>query len=569
VYDIYIDSRWYRIEVLGEKMARVVANSEKRRGAYFTPRPIAQFLADWAIRSPSESVLEPSCGEAVFLEAAGRRLDILSHANDRTAENLHGIEVHEPSATRAAERLLQLGYRATIECRDMFDVEPVARHDVVLGNPPFIRYQSFSGDARAKGLQAALAQGVSLRRLSSAWAACLIHASAFLNESGRLGFVLPAELLSTHYAAEVRSFLLRRFGSLKIVVFEQLVFPGVMEEVILLLAEGVGGCKSFEVIQFKNMDCLSTAALRGSGYMPSHPGHKWTTALLHQEAQEILSGLTNSRNFEPLGDWGSVYLGFVTGNNDYFVLNELQRRALGISERDVLKICPPGARRLSGLALTDATWASMRDQDAGTYLFYPRSSNLSDSAKAYIRQGIRDKVNTGYKCTNRDPWWRVPILPEPDVIFTYMNHHMPRLISNEASVQVSNSVYGISLHRNRKRIGRATLPALFFNSVSALSSEVEGRSYGGGLLKHEPREADKILVPSLSLVAHMIDELDKWKVPLTQLMAEAKHQQACETIDSVLFDAFSMPEEALKIVRRARTDFLGRRISRSKSFVEA
>ena len=43
---------------------------KKERGAYFTPQPVAQFLSDWAIRTPNDAILEPSCGEAVFLEAA-------------------------------------------------------------------------------------------------------------------------------------------------------------------------------------------------------------------------------------------------------------------------------------------------------------------------------------------------------------------------------------------------------------------------------------------------------------------------------------------------------------------
>jgi type I restriction-modification system DNA methylase subunit len=69
---------------------------QKERGAFFTPQPLAQFLADWAIRSPGELVLEPSCGEAVFLEAAGRRIDIISPGNDRTRLHLRGVELYAP-----------------------------------------------------------------------------------------------------------------------------------------------------------------------------------------------------------------------------------------------------------------------------------------------------------------------------------------------------------------------------------------------------------------------------------------------------------------------------------------
>src|SRR5712692_5413335 len=99
-------------------MAQPSPNSEKLRGAFFTPRSIAQFLADWAIRLPTDAVLEPSCGEAIFLEVAGRRLDILSNTTERNEKNLHGIEINEGSAFRAAEKLLALGYSATVECKD-------------------------------------------------------------------------------------------------------------------------------------------------------------------------------------------------------------------------------------------------------------------------------------------------------------------------------------------------------------------------------------------------------------------------------------------------------------------
>jgi adenine-specific DNA-methyltransferase len=539
--------------------------SQKERGAFFTPQPIAQFLSDWAIRTPGDAVIEPSCGEAVFLEAAGRRLDIISQANDRTRLNLRGIEIHQPSALRATDRLVNLGYRAQIECSDFFDATPDPIYDAVLGNPPFIRYQSFSGDSRAKALKAALRQGVPLRKLSSAWAAFLVHASAFVKPNGRLGFVLPAELLATHYAAEVRSFLLRRFGSLKIILFEQLIFPGVMEEVILLLAEGAGGCKSFEVIQVKNAECLNRAILRGNGYEPPHPNHKWTTGLLHQEAQDVLSLLAQSKSFEPLSNWGNIYLGTVTGNNDFFILNETEKSALKLSERDVLKICPPGTRKLGCLAFEMSTWQMLREQGMGVYLFYPHSTKLNKRARSYVERGRRQKIQTGYKCSNREIWWRVPIVEEPDLIFTYMNHQMPRLISNDARVQVTNSVYGVSLVRNRKKIGKATLPILFFNSISALSSEVEGRSYGGGLLKHEPREADHILMPSLSLVADLADEAAKMK----QTYAKSHHSEhagICGIADELMLNsAAGLSREAIKIVQTARNDLLNRRMSRSRS----
>ena len=54
---------------------------QKLRGGYYTPMPIAAFLSSWAITSDADRVLEPSCGDGVFVEAAAKRLQILGAKN--------------------------------------------------------------------------------------------------------------------------------------------------------------------------------------------------------------------------------------------------------------------------------------------------------------------------------------------------------------------------------------------------------------------------------------------------------------------------------------------------------
>lgn len=55
-----------------------------------------------------------------------------------------------------------------------------------------------------------------------------VHSALFLKPGGRLGLVLPAELLSVNYAAQVREFLMRRFARVRLVLFTERVFPGVL-----------------------------------------------------------------------------------------------------------------------------------------------------------------------------------------------------------------------------------------------------------------------------------------------------------------------------------------------------
>ena len=48
--------------------------------------------------------------------------------------------------------------------------------------------------------------------------------------------VVPAELLQVTYAGELREYLARKYSHLTLVTFRRLVFAGVQQEIVLLLA---------------------------------------------------------------------------------------------------------------------------------------------------------------------------------------------------------------------------------------------------------------------------------------------------------------------------------------------
>ena len=189
------------------------ADVRKTRGAFFTPPSIANYLVDWAIRSSRDIVFEPSCGEASFLLSAAKKLKEFGAKPLFLIKQLHGIEIFEESAKNAEALLKSAGFNTRISVGDFFELEPDIKYDAVVGNPPFVRYQNFSGASRSRSLEAALAQGVRLSGLANAWAAFVIKAACHLKPDGRLALVLPAELLSVNYAHEVRRYLLRRFLS--------------------------------------------------------------------------------------------------------------------------------------------------------------------------------------------------------------------------------------------------------------------------------------------------------------------------------------------------------------------
>jgi tRNA1(Val) A37 N6-methylase TrmN6 len=540
----------------------------KGRGAFFTPPAISSFLVEWAVRSQTDRVFEPSCGDASFLVPAAQQL-LSRGADGSSTDQLQGVDVHAPSARTARRRLREAGFPGKVGVRDFFDVEPSPTFDAVVGNPPYIRYQNFTGDLRAKSLRAALSQGVRLTRLASSWAAFVVHASRFLAPGGRLGLVLPAELLSVNYAAPVRRFLLKRFAQVRLVMFEELVFPGVLEEVVLLLAEGEGSASCFQVYQAGDVSDLERLrGRRGPRWNRFAPegGSKWTPALLSADAFAEYRSLIDDDSFCELLDWGETYLGAVTGNNGYFALSRAEARRLRIPKADLLPISPPGSKHLRGLSYTKAAWESAGDEGARCYLFHPKRDRLSAASANYVDQGAEEGVQSAYKCRVREPWWRVPVVPEPDLLLTYMDHDRPRLLNNAAGVAHLNSIYGVLLKPELRKLGKGLLPIATLNSVTLLGAEIVGRSYGGGLLKLEPKEADRLPVPSPALLAEVAPELRALRPMLTRLLARGELWDAIELVDQVLLrDRLALREKRIEALRKAREILFTRRTLRART----
>jgi adenine-specific DNA-methyltransferase len=542
------------------------AELRKARGAFFTPEPIARYVTQWAVRSPADRVLEPSCGEAAFLLATVEHLARLHTTTPAAVASgvLDGVELHPDSAAAAEQALRRAGVNARVTPGDFFCVEPNGSYDVVIGNPPYVRYQDFAGEARARSRAAALQAGVPLTNLASSWAAFTVHSALFLKPGGRMGLVLPAELLSVNYAAEVRAFLLREFARVDLVVFTERVFPGVLEEVVLLLAEGYqrGPADHAGIIEVRNAVDLHTGPPRRV-WTPTDARDKWTPSLMPAAALDVYSRLTaDAETFTGLETWGDTTLGMVTGNNKYFTLSPADVAELGLGPDDVLRLSPPGSRHLRGLSFTAAAWHELGERGAATWLFRP-GAQPSPAGGAYIARGEAGGVPRAYKCRVRDPWWQVPLVPPADLLLTYMNADTPRLCTNHAGVRHLNSVHGLYLRDEYRAIGRSLLSLASLNTLTLLGAEIVGRSYGGGMLKLEPREADQLPVPAPSLVAEHVDALEAVRPTVGEALTRGDLLGAVRLVDDVMLGAaLGLPASGRAALVDAHARLTARRVAR-------
>ena len=537
----------------------------KRRGAFFTPAAITSFVVNWSIRNKDDRVLEPSAGDAAFLVAAVSRLKELRRGKD-VVPVVDGVEIHPESVKAARRRVRNAGGKADVRECDFFDLVPEPIYDSVIGNPPYIRYQNFSGDARTKARRAALRAGVALTGLASSWAAFTVHSSLFLKPGGRIGLVLPAELLSVNYAAPVRQFLFERFRRVELVLFSEQVFPEVETDVVLLLADGYGqGPAGHALIrQAKNLDSLHSLDI-GQAWTPADPAGKWTSSLVDPLAVKVLQELICSGHFMALESWGDTTLGIVTGNNKYFAMSPARAKELGLRRRELLPLSPPGSAHLRGLELTLSDLRTLGRNGESTKLFFP-GEVPSPEAQSYIDDGHRTGVDSAFKCRVRKTWYRVPLVRPADLLLTCMNADTPRLTTNEASAYHLNSVHGVYLAADAREIGRELLPLASLNSATLMHAELVGRAYGGGILKMEPREADLWAMPSTNLINMRAADLRALKKPVANMLCEGNLAGAVQLVDRFLFcEDGLLSKEQIERLRNAYSLLATRRQMRSSS----
>lgn len=517
------------------------AELRKARGAFFTPPAIAEYLADWAIGdNPLATVLDPTCGDGVFLIAAGQRLKALGRQVSDLDSQVFGVDLHRESLDEAVRVLEGEGLDAHLLASDFFAVptpdtldSALPYLDAVIGNPPFIRYQEHVGDSRRMSAEAALKQGVRLNGLASSWAASLAHAAGFLKPEGKLAMVLPAELLTVGYAEPIRTWLRGRFERVNLILFEQLQFEDALADVVLLLAEGRGGSDSFSLTYVDSAEDL--ASIRPHTHLNVTPplSGKWTDILIPKAARGLYRDVKTS-HFLALGDYGTSELGVVTGANNFFALSEATRLEFKLDESQLVRISPPGTRHLRGASFTTSQWNSLREGGERVWLFRPEALDDTASRIAYTEHGEELGVDQAYKCQIRSPWWRPPLSSAPDLFFTYMSHNYPRLIANTAKAAFLNSMHGVRLKADLPEFVLEALPFMCLNSVTMLGAEINGRSYGGGILKMEPREAAQLPLPNLEVMEKAWGVLEPQRRTLDTQLKNGQWTEVAKRVDAAV-----------------------------------
>lgn len=536
---------------------KAIDGYNKLRGGYYTPANVAEFIVKWAMRYTDDRILEPSCGDGSFL-AAIRKHSI--QTGFQNADRVIGVELDSVEAQKASLH----GYEVANE--DFFtfyknNIEGQNAFDIVVGNPPFIRYQNFDEKFRTVAFELMKKHGFHPNRLTNIWLPFLLLSCEALSANGRIGMVIPAELFQVDYAAEARSYLSSHFEQLTLVTFKHLVFDGIQQEVVLLLGEKTSVQKGIRVVELEGLDELIKYGIscldRAEPKYLDHGSEKWVKYYLTNEELQLLQLLNQSPHIADATDLYDINVGLVSGENDFFLCdwNTVLNRRL----QNEIKPIISRAEQVKGVILSESEFKILRQTGKRVSIFMPDDvpmEELSETAREYVLWGETQGYNKNYKCRIRKRWYIVPNSWIADAFLIRQANLYPKMILNPTGALVTDTLHKVRFHAGVN--GQAVVSA-FLNTYTLALSETLGRSYGGGVLTFEPGEMRRMRIPMQGAENLDIEKID-------QLQRYGKYEELLAYTDQhLLINGLGLSKQEIKILYSIWNKMRDRRLSRKNS----
>lgn len=546
-------------------------DTNKLRGGYYTPATIAAWISSWAIRDSTDKVLEPSCGDGTFLEEAAKRLLTLGTKPSHLKKSLRAVELIDAEAEIAQSRLSKhIGKYANeaIEVDDFFSwFQRTESKDftAVVGNPPFIRYQTFPEPYRTRAMQIMVSMGMKPNKLTNIWVPFVVASAACLRPGGRMALVLPAEILQVTYASQLRSYLTDKFTRVDVITCNELFFENAEQEVVIILADGAIQTPSAKnICRVAMSETKTVAGLLAqsptsllSVAVPKiirHDSEKWLKYFLSQKEIDLMRKLRESNIACSLFQHASIDVGVVTGKNEFFVLSSEQVKAFDLTGYTIPIVSRSSQMKGASISVEELEEISTGSDRVHLLHLGPfLGKKLKKGLLNYIQYGEDQGFHLGYKCSIRTPWYVVPSVWTPDALLFRQIYDFPRVIKNIAEATSTDTI-----HRLRSTAPTDHLLPNLYTYLSGASAEIEGRSYGGGVLELEPTEAERMLMPSTLQTGLSLNEIDAF-------VRQNRLEEALEENSRrILVDGLGISNTDCRMLKAIWIKMRDRRLSRKK-----
>ncbi len=482
--------------------------SRNRLGQFATPTCLAVDILHYAKANFDKNVrakfIDPAIGTGSFYSAL---LDVFPRSRIDVAV---GYEIDPHYGCAAAELWAEAGLDIRLEDFTRAEAPTVAeRFNLLICNPPYVRHHHIVNREKQRlKLRTWDTCGLEMNGLAGLYCYFLGLSHAWMADGALAGWLIPSEFMDVNYGVSVKHYLLDRVALLHIHRFDptdvQFDDALVSSSVVWFRNEAPRTGHEVRFTYGGTLEQPKVERLVPVETLRRDP--KWTRYPM-KEAHEVAEGPV-------LSDFFQIKRGLATGNNNYFILSaqEVELRGLPMeafkpilpSPRHVpddevksdLRGNPVLARRLF---LLDPPWSEEEIRNR-----YPK-------LWTYLEEGRTAGVADRYLCRHRTLWYTQEDRPPAPFVCTYLgrsdkrNGRPFRFLLNHSKATAAN-VYLMLYPKGAMKCILQERPELkrrvwkFLNRICSQTMLGEGRVYGGGLHKLEPKELGNV-------PAHTIAEL--------------------------------------------------------------
>ena len=487
-----------RLDVQRELDAARTQAERNKLGQFATPTLLARDILNYAKtllpRHQKIRFLDPAFGTGSFYSA------LLHSFPSSRISAADGYEIDEGYGQEASRLWSHTPLKLHLE--DFTKATPQKsdrqKANLLICNPPYVRHHHLLSEEKVR-LQALAREttGVRLSGLAGFYCYFLCLSEAWLVRNGLAGWLIPSEFMDVNYGQEVKKYLLNRVSLVRVHRFD----PDEVQFNDALVSSAVLWFRKAQPEPHHKVEFTYGGTLakpRVSKLIPSRllrNTPKWTRFPMASTISRL-----NGRPIK-MGDLFEVKRGIATGANGFFIITQQQ-----VAEKQLPKECLkpilPSPRHLpADEVMADADGSPLLKQK-----LFVLTCNLPEhevrtrfpALRAYLQVGIKAGIKERYLCKYREPWYAQEERTAARLLCTYMgrqgtNGKPFRFILNHSKAIVAN-VYLLLYPKPKLQRILDEEPGLLRKLWQALSNVptkmliAEGRVYGGGLYKLEPKE---------------------------------------------------------------------------------
>lgn len=471
---------------------------EERRkyGQFSTPFNLAKEIVTYGLSLLSESdiaFLEPCMGSGAFYSA------LLSAVNENYCiQAATGIEI-DPVYYDCANTLWGNSGISLVN-DDFTKISSQHKYNFVITNPPYVRHHYLTQAAKSYLIEREKEETeIVLSGLAGLYCHFILLAHKWLAPGAICGWLIPSEFMDVNYGTAIKKYLLQNVHLLRIHRYdpENSMFSDALVSscVVWFRNEKINDDYDIEF----SFGCTHDNPKQSKRFKKSDlmKERKWTRFPEKESRRDENTGIT-------LGDYFEIKRGLATGDNTFFIMSRERIMESGMDMSFFKPILPSPRYLKTDLVDTDTDGIPQIEPQYFLLDCELTEQEIKEQSPAtwdYLQSGI-DKTSKKYLCRSRKKWYWQEHRDATYFLCSYMgrgkNNGSPvRFILNLSEAIVTNS-YLMLYPKEHLQKAISDNPSSVYRiwellkDISRNEIESEGRVYGGGLKKIEPRELAKV-----------------------------------------------------------------------------